>query len=174
VTGSWKEICRLRNKVAGLEEGRKVSLVAGNIIPYPDKFKTQDKMALEKSNELVEMRKKAGYREMSARKQETWNKLNKADSYYIKDGFNSGGYEWCVKNWGTKWGFVEVSDCAFSRSHQFWFDTAWSPPVPLIRSLGEQFPKLTFSLRYSESGNCFRGKLVIKKGVCITDESQYY
>ena len=25
-----------------------------------------------------------------------------------KDGFNSGGHDWCVKNWGTKWNAYRI------------------------------------------------------------------
>lgn len=29
--------------------------------------------------------------------------LEEKFNWHIKDGFNSGGYQWCVNNWGTKW-----------------------------------------------------------------------
>lgn len=70
-----------------------------------------------------------------------------------KDGFNSGGYEWCVQNWGTKWNayHVEVSEGKIT------FQTAWSPPLPVIRELHRQFPHVTLELEYFERGMGFCG-----------------
>ena len=39
----------------------------------------------------------------------------------------------------------------------FHFDTAWSPPTPVIAKAAERFPALTFDLRYFECGYCFNG-----------------
>ena len=41
---------------------------------------------------------------------ENWRKLDKAaekarkkGEYNVRDGYNNGGYQWCIANWGTKW-----------------------------------------------------------------------
>lgn len=79
----------------------------------------------------------------------------KKGNFTAKDGFNQGGYEWCIKHWGTKWNV----DCV-RRGNVLHFDTAWSPPLPVIVVMAQQFPDLTFTLRYYEGGQGFQGKVV--------------
>ena len=66
-----------------------------------------------------------------------------------------GWYDWCIQNWGTKWsgydGRFNDEQTAFS------FDTAWSPPLPIIKKLAE-ITGQTFVLGYIEQGNFFCGK----------------
>ena len=52
-----------------------------------------------------------------------------------KDGFNSGGFEWRVEHWGTKWPAFHVDTEGPVTGYDgktlevvFHFDTAWSPP----------------------------------------------
>ena len=47
----------------------------------------------------------------------------------------SDWYDWCVENWGTKWDAVEVH---FSYGNTgIYFETAWSPPIPIFKKLAE-------------------------------------
>lgn len=93
-----------------------------------------------------------------------------------KDGFNQGGYKWCVANWGTKWGFCHsriVGEDDGSISYQF--DTAWSPPSPLIAKMGQMFPELKFELRYYECGVGFQGCLRVEGGHVVENwEGNYH
>ena len=63
--------------------------------------------------------------------------------------------EWRVENWGTKWegydGLFNEDQTAFS------FDTAWSPPLPIIKKLAELTGE-NFVLQYIEYGMFFCGK----------------
>lgn len=67
-------------------------LDTNKFIPYPKKYKNQDNKAKEWQQEFDKLKTKEQRQE--------WLKNNPR----IKDGFNSGGYEWCMLNWGTKWG----------------------------------------------------------------------
>lgn len=98
-------------------------------------------------------------------------------------------YSWAVENWGTKWDAV---DCRVSKEMivppeggdgdspnskmyvQYTFETAWSPPIPVIKKLGQMFPKAKFKLRYFEGGVGFQGTLIIKKGKVIEDREENY
>lgn len=74
-------------------------------------------------------------------------------------------YSWSVKNWGTKWGaydFVEVNNEPDIENYEIVFNTAWSPPVPVIEKLGELFPDLSFTLHYFEPGAGFAGCLEVE------------
>ena len=107
-------------------------------IPYPQEFQRLDEIA------------------------EAWLKEHAGRPDYDyrarpKDGFNSGGYDWCYANWGTKWPacHVEVEGPVTGYDEKtlevvFHFDTAWSPPMPVIKRAAELYPALRFELRYFE------------------------
>lgn len=75
-------------------------------------------------------------------------------------------YDWNVRNWGTKWDVAvrdndEYPDTTMEQGEGvvvYNFNTAWSPPVPAILALSEQYPELVFTLTYQEEtgwgGDC--------------------
>jgi len=91
-----------------------------------------------------------------------------SDEDYIKqpdhsksplDFSGSNWYDWNVTNWGTKWDVAVHDDKEYSdtelveeteNSLAYRFNTAWSPPVPAIAKLSEQYPTVTFTLSYEE------------------------
>jgi len=75
-------------------------------------------------------------------------------------------YDWSCENWGTKWNLDdEVTVNQFSDTEiEYTFDTAWSPPLPVIEQAAEQFPKLTFAINYEEPGNDVAGGATFIKG----------
>lgn len=76
-------------------------------------------------------------------------------------------YPWNNANWGTKWEACEVFlDRRDSSSVQFNFQTAWSPPYPVIEAASEQFPTLTFSLDWEEEQG-FGAEVEAKAGVLV-------
>jgi hypothetical protein len=78
----------------------------------------------------------------------------------IKDGFNSGGYEWCCSNWGTKWNALHQSEVKRTRGNAYMeFDTAWAPPIPIMKILIKKYPNVEFELEFSEEGDGFRGAM---------------
>jgi hypothetical protein len=50
-----------------------------------------------------------------------------------RDGYNSGGYEWCCTTWGYKWpaSDIEVRESPDTLSYQF--QTLWRPPTFVIK-----------------------------------------
>lgn len=69
-------------------------------------------------------------------------------------------YDWRVENWGTKWNGYDgtISDDGST----FTFDTAWSPPLPIIKKLAELTGE-TFVLQYIEYGMFFCGQYTAGK-----------
>lgn len=67
------------------------------------------------------------------------------------DGFNSGGYEWCVEHWGTKWGAYNVARRDYD-GPCVTFQTAWSPSKQIVVALAKRFQTITFALEYFERG----------------------
>lgn len=73
------------------------------------------------------------------------------------DGFNSGGYEWCIENWGTKWGAYDAMLDHRGGLATYTFQSAWGPPIKAIRAAAKQYPSLAFELNYFERGMEFCG-----------------
>jgi hypothetical protein len=47
-------------------------------------------------------------------------------------------YDWSIENWGTKW---NARDSIIDyENKEITFDTAWSPPIPIIEKLTQLFP----------------------------------
>ena len=78
---------------------------------------------------------------------------------HIKDGYNFGGYEWCHRVWGTKWGIYDVDFTPHTkRGALLSFQSAWSPPsVAVFQALAKKFPNLTFEIEYFEGGAAYCG-----------------
>lgn len=72
-------------------------------------------------------------------------------------------YQWCVKNWGTKWDVKNYCKPEVSKNEIIYhFDTAWGPPIEFIMNIAPLFHKLKFWLEYSEPGMVFSGELKIQ------------
>ena len=132
-----------------------------NVIPYPKKFRGMDEEAGEKRLMIEAMSDEV-------RKQYVKQYGNP------KDGFNSGGYEWCCKNWGTKWGARDAEITDRESSTLISFSTAWSPSLPVSFKLSELFPKLKFTHSYWECGSAYKGKRVFKNGECLLEQDSEY
>jgi hypothetical protein len=95
-----------------------------------------------------------------------------------KYGVSEDGYDWCTKNWGTKWNSSKVVVRAFPRSVIFQFNTAWAPPHPIIGSLARRFTPLCFTHCYFEAGVGYQGCSIYTDGelvdhwVCSISASQ--
>lgn len=62
-------------------------------------------------------------------------------------------YDWCIKNWGTKWNAYEC----FWDGNTLQFYTAWSAPEPVIAALSKQYPLLGINHRWADEdigSNC--------------------
>ena len=84
--------------------------------------------------------------------------------------FNKGGYNWCVENWGTKWNSTNASLDEDKDGLTYSFDTAWSPPTPVIIKASELFPTLTFVLHMEEESHAFAGSETYKAGALVDQE----
>lgn len=71
-------------------------------------------------------------------------------------------YTWNVENWGTKWGSYDT-ELIDERTIQF--DTAWSPPLPVIETLSKKYPQIKFELSSFDEGWNFAEKSSFIGGV---------
>ena len=80
-------------------------------------------------------------------------------------------FTWRMETWGTK---LNAKEPALTRTStttmQARFDTAWSPPIPVITTLSGKFPRLNFQLKYQEEGLDFSGIVSFKDGIMIFNE----
>ncbi|WP_299021251.1 DUF1281 domain-containing protein [uncultured Photobacterium sp.] len=94
------------------------------------------------------------------------------------NGFNgkflkgvSSGYDDAVNRCGTKWSIVEVHNVEREgRELSFYFESAWSPALPLGQRLSEEF-SLTVNHYFVEQGCDFTGFYIYEDGNAISGAS---
>ena len=60
-------------------------------------------------------------------------------------------YEWACENWGTKWNSCNFGENSGSfEDNTIQFDTAWSPPHPVMEKLAEEYPNISFEHRWAD------------------------
>lgn len=79
-------------------------------------------------------------------------------------------YDWRIRHWGTKWNADSVGvDNLSGNNLTLWFATAWSPPIPVVEALCEQYPDVSAAMDYIETGAWFAGTVRGESGQ-IEDE----
>lgn len=97
------------------------------------------------------------------------NKHN-PDELKAKYGF-ADWYEWRVFNWGTKWNASDVELEIHSPTNMtIRFNTAWSPPEPIIKKIASMFPFASLTLEWEEEGGYY-GSSQYENGIMLYEES---
>lgn len=137
-----------------------VILDFNKIAPYPEKYQQMDS----EWEQLMDTRKEPNFEERFEAYKTKWQ----VDG----NGFNSGGYGWRLKHWGTKWNAVDtfISDYRVDNL-VIGFDTAWSPPLPVIQELSKQFPEAEFTINFEEPGMGFFGEYKYSNGYLIEERN---
>lgn len=113
----------------------------GRLIPYPDIFKQRDN-EYRACADLKMKGQEGTFRDFVQK----WGS--------VQDGYNAGGYDWCVANWGVKWRPSNVARVANTVS----FQTPWAPPGENVwKMLQVRFPDVSFWVEYFERGMAFCG-----------------
>ena len=156
VSGSIAEVKRFVKFAKGKNGADGKILEMENFIPYPAEYKKADEAA-RKAQEKADK-----------------GLITREEAYKVKDGYNNGGYDWCTKNRGTKWGFYDILLEHADNVAIYHFNTAWSPALPVIAVMGEMFPNLKIHLEYFEGGGGFQGVFSVEKGKVVTDRCDKY
>lgn len=105
-----------------------------------------------------------------------------AQAEQYKLNFDKFGFttwkDWCIANWGTKWSAQQVRlTCnpvpgikTLATAH-YHFNTVWTPPVALFRTIGKSFNALEFLLEYTNKREHYYGRLLTRSGQLVQDES---
>ncbi len=135
-------------------------LSAHRFIPYPEEYNT-----------MVVGCKKCGTISDKPVTEDPFQTCPQCDGFMM-NGYNRGGYEWCIENWGTKWGLYEVDllEEDLENGHlNYYFETAWSPPEPVILAMSKRFPGLEFQHEYFESGAGYQGGVRLQAGEAVEE-----
>ena len=82
------------------------------------------------------------------------NRSDNTDALVEKYGA-ADWYTWCVRNWGTKWDVTSNSVQFIGDDLEFYFDSAWAPPIQFYEHLQEL--GFLVDAKYYEPGMCFAG-----------------
>lgn len=87
---------------------------------------------------------------------------------YINYGCRSW-YDFCVTYWGTKWNACDVD--ISSDENTIFFNTAWSPPLPVILALSEKVPNIPIEIDFADSDDFggFAGKITFMNGKIVSE-----
>lgn len=118
------------------------------------------------------------YRISKAEIEENANRENMSIEEFVKMGeryclnvFYYGSttwYEWCCKNWGTKWNAVETE---FVDTDTIEFQTAWSAPLPVVMELSRKFPERVVMIEWAdEDMGSNVGQLALRDAEIAVDE----
>jgi len=168
ILGTKKEI----EKFLKFSKGDNGILDFNKFIPYPKDFKELDKKKKEwdeKAEAYAEKHSSDRYYNLSNKLKKLFESKNGKEP---KDGYNQGGYEWCIRNWGTKWNASRSQ--LFLSGNFILFGTPWGPPKPVIIAMSRLFPSLKFELKYFEPGNGFKGELIVKNDEIIISKEEDY
>lgn len=88
---------------------------------------------------------------------------------------SSGPEDWWnnnVNSWGTKWDVLGegVYKSRDEGKVGYSFQSAWSPPTPVIERLAEIFPEVKIDFRYMETGCDFWGIEIYENGELVSEE----
>ena len=73
-------------------------------------------------------------------------------------------HDWCTSNWGTKWDVKAELISEYEGYLEYFFPSAWSPPVAWLKKVAKDYPKLRFRLKYEELEVGFMGIAKAEKG----------
>jgi hypothetical protein len=145
LTGDKDRIKELLDFIKGDDE----VIDFNNIIPMPDILKNTTSGACTIDGQEVT----SWYEDTSIA---NWEERSKSQRLFtaeetaeLKRTGYTNWYDWCCDCWGTKWNACRTGiECDYGDYVDIRFDTAWSPPEPILEALREKFPDLEIQLNY--------------------------
>jgi hypothetical protein len=103
---------------------------------------------------------KKRFNSMSKKEQEEVLEAGRTYRYNVENHGYTSWYDWCCDKWGTKW---NAYDCV-EKECKYYFDTAWSPPTPVLLKMSENFPDVLIIHEFFDEGWNFWGIRHYKNG----------
>lgn len=168
LTGAPADLAAFRRKAQGPNPfGEPALLTFHAFVPYPEGFLRLDK-AHRAYGQVLAARKRILGRVLSEQEvAELKRELNPPAA----SGYASGGYEWCLQHWGTRWDAYEATLEEGEQKLIYRFNTAWSPPLPVVEAMARQHPALTLEFLYEEGLEGFEGYCRYVGGVAVEERS---
>lgn len=169
VTGPEAEVIRFVENAIKTSDTGGCTLNEDFIMPYPTQYKELDERVVKWQKDYNAARELVSPEDLDAFNAE-YEKANPR----VEDGYSSGGYEWCISNWGTKWGSYDGTSSAVYTDNkgvstlEFSFWTAWGPyGEKFMIALSSKFPTLEITNMWDEPGMQFQGRCVLMNGEII-------
>ena len=110
---------------------------------------------------VLDLEKK--YREQFKEDPEIWD-LGKQYYSNIENYGAPNWYDWCIRNWGTKWNAYECSQVE-PETRVLTFNTAWSGVPEIIEKISEKFPDVKVLYSWADEDIGFNvGSFTMKDG----------
>jgi hypothetical protein len=99
---------------------------------------------------------------------------NRTNPQEMKDKYGyEDWYNFRCARWGTKWNACDVEMRIESPTEvSISFNTAWSPPMPVIEAIAQKYPFADITLSFYEEGMGFAGEVVYSKGQLVSESEQ--
>jgi hypothetical protein len=78
-------------------------------------------------------------------------------------------YNWSIEHWGTKWNAYDFQPVIDQATYEFTFNTAWSPPGPVLDTLAQRFPNVSMDVAWFDEGSMHAGQGVLQGQFYSTD-----
>lgn len=173
VCGERDELARFKEAIRATDEyGQVAPLSFARICPHPPGLLEGKRMIdTEDGQRMLDAITGA---ETPEEKKEVFNRypVLATLTYGGKDPGSFDVVDWQIAAWGTKWDLT-AGDCRVTDDGdviEYVFETAWSPPEPIVARLALRFPSLWFELVYSEPGVCIAGYVRYEGGQQIDRE----
>ena len=139
-------------KFVALVKGKERPFSFQSIVSMPDELRdTNSPPTIMTEEEIAEYKKEQEIKSEKFRL--SYNPITQETSdRLVKQYGTNNWYDWCNKNWGTKWD-ANIIDYGQEDDEAWYdFDTAWCPPEPIYHQLVALFPNLEISWFYREDG----------------------
>jgi hypothetical protein len=171
VNASEDEIKKFNELFHEEEDSDFISL--NKIIPMPDSLRIESGSRSSNAEEilkaadpeqaladhLAKMREERHYTDEDC---EEFKKFVEQVKYNLDNYGCPTWYDWCIKNWGTKW---DTYDGGSNDCNSCNFYTAWSTPFPAMVALSKMLPDCEVEVEYADEdygSNC--GRYTLKNG----------
>lgn len=162
ISGAYSDVNNCRNEIAPTNE-----VDFFKIVPIPDILSE-----ICSGGRMINGKKCNEWRKITIRDKVKIVAIPKIELKKLKAKYGvTNLIDWCYLNWGTKWSACDgdlISDWNGTIDGigrvEFTFNTAWSPPIPIMDALIKRYPKLEFNLRYYEGGMGYEGQYIGSNG----------